>query len=227
MPIAEYVKEEPLTSVFENETSAAKGMTDAYSRKFVKRMKVLEKRYSKFLALNGKVPKRNLQRDYEGSLAICEELGNYPYYLGHINEYPEEEWKKAEFSIFIHNGLIRAHTTGDLHEGVSSEIGDMFVIGFTRADMEEFFKNYGSANIELINFLGCHSKFNKQPDAQMWTRNSDGTRNSVHPFLTVEVSVYNEGWPEMFNEAAAYLNEATGIQYHLMIFSTCMLMIST
>ena len=76
MPIAELEREEALISVFENETLAAKGMTDAYSRKFVQRMKVLEKRYSNFFALNGKVSKRNFQRDYEDSLAICQELGN-------------------------------------------------------------------------------------------------------------------------------------------------------
>ena len=64
-------------------------------------MKVLEKRYSEFLAVNGKATKRNLQRDYEESLAICKELENYPFFLGHVNEYPEEDWKDAELSISL------------------------------------------------------------------------------------------------------------------------------
>ena len=181
-------------------------------------MNVLEKRYSKFLALNGKVPKRNLQCDYEDSLAICEELGNYPYFLGHVDEYPEDEWRDAEFSIFVHNGLIRAHMTGDLHEVISGRIGGLFFSAFDRANLLQVLTAGGSKNIDLINFRGCHSRFKKEPDAQMMTRNQRRNSQRIHPFLTVEVSVYNEDWREMFNEAAAYLSEATGIQYHLMIF---------
>ena len=193
-------------------------MKGSFEKKYAQRMKVLEKRYSNFLALNGKVPKRNLQRDYEDSLAICEELGNYPYFLGHVNEYPEEEWKNAEFSIFVHNGLIRAHTTGDLHETISREIIHLIRSALERADLRRFFSDFGNKEIELVNFRGCHSRFNKQPDGQLRTIGRHATPTGPHPFMTVEVSVHNEDWPEMFNEAAAYLSEATGIQYHLMIF---------
>ena len=52
----------------------------------------------------------------------------------------------------------------------------------------------------------------------MRTTGRRASRNIVHPFLTVEVSVFNEDWREMFFQAAAYLSETTGIQYHLMIF---------
>ena len=70
MPFIEIQEESPLISVFENETSGVQGMTDAYSRRFIQRMKALENRYSKFLSLNGRVSKRSLERDYQDALEI-------------------------------------------------------------------------------------------------------------------------------------------------------------
>ena len=78
-------------------------MEKQFYDRYLRKVKSLEQRLKKLLDSNRSKPKRNLAKDWQ-----C--------LLGHVEEYEEEDWKNASFSIFVHFGLIRMHPTSKLHE---------------------------------------------------------------------------------------------------------------
>lgn len=164
------------------------------------------------------LPKRSLEDDFQEALEnqnMRWALGNFPFLLGHISEYAQEELRSCGLDIFIHNNMIyyekgdtplHANTVYCLNNAIRDALSHAGLVGLDGAAAGRSFL--------LINLLGCRSIFGKVPDAGF----TIVPRNSCiieYPVLVSEIAVTHENLDILLYEGAAWLSERTPVQYFL------------
>jgi hypothetical protein len=168
-------------------------------------------------------PKRSLELDFQKSFENQDlrwNLGNFPYVIGHIDEYEEEEILSCGLDIFIHNNVIY-YTKGDtpLHADTVYYLQKTIDSALVRSGLAGLDRAAAGRSFLLMNLLGCHSKFGKVPDAGFVIDSRIASRLR-YPVLVSEVAVMNEDLDTLFSEGAAWLSEATPVRYFLGYYFT-------
>ena len=162
-----------------------------------------------------KIPIRGqLKRDYERAAADPRVKDDPDIVLGYIHEYFENEWSDFGGRTFIHNEKIYFLGLGTLHEKCKG----MFSSRIDRAtcvNSQCIMENAGSTEFPIFNATGCKTIFTKHPDISFIP--VDLSPTEAYPTFVVEVAVANQSSAILHQEAAVFLNNATGIQLVLTV----------
>ena len=138
--------------------------------------------------------------------------------LGMLDDYNEDQlldWAgDRRMKIFVHNRRILITSfTSRLHEIAVRKFESAIEAALEELKPEAFYP-LGTADIQVINLLGCQSTFIKQPDFSFLAVNHKKRRD---PVIVGEVGVAHEDLDLLLNEAAAFLNQFTHIEYCILV----------
>lgn len=142
--------------------------------------------------------------------------GPGPILLGTADEFDLSS--AAEFNIFVQNNEIYLFIScpGGQHENLGSMIQRVLTTSIREATKMTLTVEYGSADQPVINELGCHSHFNKQPDGSICVRR-DLAGSQRYPVIVVEVASMHESLHLLFCEASTWLNSHTDVVYVIIV----------
>ena len=166
--------------------------------------------------------RKSFREDYESAANNPDLSSDKPFILGNLDDYDPKEFnwdEDANFKIFIHNRKVMITSFGSgLHEVTSRIINDAIetALNFNSPPGSTNFISQGSTDINVVNLLGCSTRFIKQPDDSITV---SGQLNicRIHPGIAIEVGVTHENLELLFNEAVVLLNEFTQIEYCVLI----------
>ena len=165
-------------------------------------------------------PEKTFMEAYEAAMENYNPFSDDPYVLGDLENYDSREflWDDEDdrrCKIFIHNGkiLVTSFNNG-VHEKAAAIIGRAVedALNASTGMVGKVFYASGATDIEIINLLGCKSRFIKQPDYSI-TLDEKLLKNRKHPSIVFEIGVSHENLDLLLNEASALLNRFTHIQY--------------
>lgn len=110
--------------------------------------------------------------------------GEVPIILGTVDDFDSEEFTESQsFKFFIDNGIIYL-------TGAPSREHELLVFSLLYNSIYNAFgprnanvQSFGSAELPLFNYRGCHTKFNKRPDLSFCYT------NAKVPVLVEEIAV--------------------------------------
>ena len=163
--------------------------------------------------------KTKVMCDYERALQQYDPLSDEPYVLGNLEEYTSEDLISNEDGdircrIFIHNGVVMATSFASKpHEVAALTIGEAVrdsLNSFT-GTTEVVFHSTGAIGMDVVNLLGCKSRFAKHPDYSISLRDQFMDCR-VDPSIVFEIGFSHENLDLLLNEASVFLNMFTHIE---------------
>ena len=150
------------------------------------------------------------------TLALSGKLGDNDIEVGSYFDFNANEFKDIEDSLFIDNdtvflvkfGLSYLHelTAYTFTKAVDSALGDV--------NAKHPFTGSGSAQVQLVNYLGCGKSQLKQPDGSFSFIDQS---KRCDPFMVLEIACCNESLSTLLKEGACWLNESTETVFALLI----------